>query len=116
MSAVVRTVVFGLGVLAILGGLVLVVAGPASVPGGLWIFVVGAVLVLVPLVERQRYRSAAAEPSNLTPGPGGGESPDTPIEPRFQLTNERFVDPTTGVSMQVLVDPLTGERRYRAER
>jgi hypothetical protein len=25
---------------------------------------------------------------------------------------ERFVDPTTGVPMQVWVDPATGERRY----
>jgi hypothetical protein len=115
MTAVVRAGLFGLGVVAILGGLLLIVAGPATVPSGLWIFVIGAVLVLVPLVERQRYRSAAAEQAGLTPGPGGGETPGTPIEPRFQPTDERFVDPSTGVPMQVLVDPRTGERRYRAE-
>jgi hypothetical protein len=115
MSATVRAVLFGLGVLAILGGLLLIVAGPATVPGGLWMFVFGAVLVLVPLVERQRYRSAAAEQSGLAPGPGGGEALDSPIEQRFRPTGERFVDPTTGVAMQVLVDPSTGERRYRAE-
>ena len=103
------------GVLALLGGLLLILTGPAGVPTGLYAFVVGAVLVLVPLVERQRYRSSAAEPANLTPGPGGGETADATIELRFQRTDERFVDPTTGVQMLVLVDPRTGERRYVAE-
>ena len=115
MSVMVRSLLFGLGVVAILGGLLLIVAGPATVPSGLWTFVVGSVLVLVPLIERNRYRSAAAEQGGLAPGPGGGEAPDAPIEPRFQPTGERFVDPTTGVPMVVLVDPRTGERRYRAE-
>ena len=115
MSAVVRSVLFGAGVVAILAGLLLIVSGPATVAGGLYAFVVGAVLVLVPLIERNRYRSAAAEQSGLAPGPGGGEAPDAPIEPRFQPTSERFTDPTTGLPMQVLLDPRTGERRYRAE-
>jgi hypothetical protein len=115
VSGLVRGAIFGAGVLALLGGLLLILTGPAGVPSGLWAFAVGAVLVLVPLIERQRYRSAAAEPSNLAPGPGGGEALDTPIEARFQPTSERFVDPTTGVQMQVLVDPRTGERRYVAE-
>ena len=115
MSAFVRAAMLALGVLAILAGLVLILAGPAGVPSGLWIFAFGAALVLVPLIERHRYRSAAAEQAGLMPGPGGGETPDSPIEARFQPTSERFVDPTTGVQMQVLVDPRTGERRYRAE-
>ena len=115
MSAVVRSLLFGAGVVAILGGLLLIVSGPGTVQPGIYAFAIGAVLVLVPLVERNRYRSAAAEQSGHAPGPGGGESPDAPIEPRFQPTSERFVDPTTGVTMIVLLDPRTGERRYRAE-
>lgn len=115
MSSLVRGAVFAAGVIAIVIGLALIVSGPASVVPGLYAFVVGAVLVLVPLIERNRYRSAAAEQSGSAPGPGGGEAADAPIEPRFQPTSERFVDPTTGVPMVVLVDPRTGERRYRAE-
>ena len=37
------------------------------------------------------------------------------MEPRFRRTDERFIDPTTHVSMRVWIDPDTGERRYRAE-
>ena len=114
MSAFVRAGILGLGVIAILGGLALIILGPATVVSGLWIFVVGAVFVLVPLIERNRYRSAAAEEAGLPPGPGGGEAPDAPLEPRFQATDEQFVDPTTGATMRVLVDPRTGERRYVA--
>ena len=114
MSALVRAGLFGLGVVAILGGLGLILLGPATVVSGLWAFVIGSVLVLVPLIERNRYRSAAAEQAGLPPGPGGGEALDAALEPRFQPTDEQFVDPTTGVTIQVLVDPRTGERRYVA--
>ena len=38
------------------------------------------------------------------------------IEPRFSPTTERFVDPTTGVTMVVWVDKASGDRRYRADR
>jgi hypothetical protein len=115
MTALVRGALAVCGAGAILVGLVLILMGPASVITGLYAFVVGAVLVLVPLIERNRYRSAAAEQSGAAPGPGGGEAPGGPVEPRFQPTTERFVDPTTGVLMRVLVDPRTGERRYVAE-
>ena len=114
MTVFVRAGLFGIGVIAILGGLALIVLGPTTVVSGLWIFVVGSVFVLVPLIERNRYRSAAAEQAGLPPGPGGGEAPGAPLEPRFQPTDEQFVDPTTGAMMQVLVDPRTGERRYVA--
>ena len=61
-------------------------------------------------------RSVAAEVGPQPPGPGGGEPLDQPLEPRFSPTTERFVDPTTGVSMRVWVDATSGERRYRADR
>lgn len=115
MTAIVRSGMIVVGVMTMIGGLVLIIAAPSFVPPGLWIVVFGAVLVLVPLIEKNRYRSAAAEQSGLAPGPGGGEAIDAPIEARFQPTSERFVDPTTGVPMVVLIDPQTGERRYRSE-
>ena len=35
-----------------------------------------------------------------------------PPSARWQPTGERFEDPATGEPMEVLYDPLTGERRY----
>ena len=67
------------------------------------------------MLERVRYRSAAAEVTADGPGPGGGEPAGTRLEPRFQATGERFEDPTTGVRMRVWLDPASGERRYVAE-
>jgi hypothetical protein len=95
-----------------LGGLVAVIGG--EVGPGLWAVVLGAVGLLAVAFERSRYRSQTAERSSASPGPGGGE-PDPPLAP-FRATEERFVDPTTGRSMRVYVDPATGERRYHAER
>ncbi len=74
----------------------------------------GAILIIAALIERLRYRSLAADQAGDDHGPGGGEP--GPPEPRFRPTDERFVDPTTGVPMRVFIDPRTGERRYVAER
>jgi hypothetical protein len=71
-------------------------------------------MLLAALIERIRYRSLAADGVGETHGPGGGEF-DVPGPP-FSPTDERFVDPTTGVRMRVFVDPRTGDRRYVAER
>jgi hypothetical protein len=113
LSATARVLIVGLGmILAVLG-----LAG-ASIGGGigsLWLTVTGVVLVVVALIERQRYRSEAADQPFEPVGPGGGE-PSGPIEPRFRPTDELFVDPTTRHTMRVHVDPRTGERRYVAER
>ena len=75
----------------------------------------GAFFVVIPFLERARYRSEATEDGSATVGPGGGETADAPIEPRFRPTTEVFEDPTSGRRMRVLVDPRTGERRYVAE-
>lgn len=115
MSTFVRGAVIVFGLLTMLGGLALIVTVPASGLAGLWSVAFGAFLVVVPLIERQRYRSEAAERGLDGHGPGGGEHPGGPIEPRFRPTSEVFVDPTTGHTMRVLVDPRTGERRYIAE-
>lgn len=65
---------------------------PASVPAAWW----GGLLLAAVLFERWRYRPA--------PPPGAG----------WTRTEERFVDPETGATMQVWYDPSTGERRYVA--
>lgn len=115
MGLVVRGGVVVVGVLMMLGGLAGIVVEPASAPASLWAVGVGAFLVVVPLIERQRYRSEAAEKVRDMPGPGGGETSEDALEPRFRPTAEVFVDPTTGHRMRVLIDPRTGERRYVAE-
>jgi len=110
-----RIVLVVCGVLLMLGGLVAISTGPVGIGPGLWAVVVGAVLLLAVAFERTRYRSEAAERVAATPGPGGGEVTDAPLEPRFQRTDEIFVDPTSRLRMRVYLDSSTGERRYRAE-
>jgi hypothetical protein len=88
---------------------------PEIGPSGLTWVLLGAVLVVAVALERNRYRSEAAELSNAPAGPGGGETSGTALEPRFRPTSEVFVDPSTGRQMRVLADPSTGERRYVAE-
>ena len=115
MAAFVRGLLVVVGVLAMFGGLVLIVTGAGLALPGLELVAVGAFLVVVVAIERSRYRSDAAELTNATPGPGGGEPADGPLEPRFRPTAEVFIDPTTGRQMRVVVDPANGERRYVAE-
>src|SRR5829696_4223194 len=74
MSALVRGGLVVIGVLLMLGGLLLIagVADGLAIPG-LQLVAMGAFLVVAVAIERQRYRSAAAEGSNQPAGPGGGE-------------------------------------------
>jgi hypothetical protein len=115
VGPLVRGAIVVLGILVMLAGLATIVVVPEVGAGGLWTVAVGAFLVIVPVIERQRYRSEAAEKEHHAPGPGGGETAAAGLEPRFRPTAEVFVDPTTGHQMRVLVDPRTGERRYVAE-
>jgi hypothetical protein len=111
----IRLALGGLGALMLLGGIAVAAAGPGGgVVAALVLFVPGAVLLAGVILERTRYRSLAAERSGDGHGPGGGEtaSPDG----RFRPTDERFIDPTSGVPMRVFVDPRSGERRYVPER
>ena len=110
-----RVLVVALGVLLALGGLALIAQGADVGPGGFWLVVVGLAFVIAATIERWRYRSGSADLAGLPIGPGGGEPLEAPLEPRFQRTEEAFVDPTSGQRMRVWLDPASGERRYRAE-
>ena len=116
MAPFIRGALVLVGVLLMLAGLGLIVGlpGDGSFPG-LQLVVMGAFLVVVVALERQRYRSDAAERTNGQAGPGGGEPDGTGLDPRFRTTTEVFIDPTSGRRMRVLVDPSNGERRYIAE-
>ncbi len=81
----VGAVMFAVGLSARLAG------HPQATPMG----VIGAVVVLAVLIERWRYRPPVRD--------GGGE---------WVRTDERFIDPGSGRSMDVLFNPHTGERRY----
>lgn len=111
LTPTVRILAAILATLMLLGGLVTV--GVIGITG-LWSTILGAAILIALVVERNRYRSEAADRSFERVGPGGGE-PAGSLEPRFRPTPETFVDPTTNARMRVYVDSGTGERRYVAE-
>jgi UPF0716 family protein affecting phage T7 exclusion len=88
-----RKAILAYGVLAIIGAILLALAGVIT---GLvlYLLVNGAVVIAALVFERGRYRPAV--------------SPDGP----WQETAERFVDPTTGQLMKVRYNPQTGARDY----
>ncbi len=110
-----RALIGGCGLLLVLGGIgTAAVTGPGgSLMAALFLFIPGVILIAAVFLERTRYRSLHAERSGDLHGPGGGET--TRPEGRFRPSEERFVDPTTGVSMRVWVDTDSGERRYVPE-
>lgn len=109
----------GRGLVVVIGGVMVFGGLAAEAEGagvtGLWLAVVGMVLIVVAILERFRYRSEVADRSGLPIGPGGGEPTTQPLEGRFRRTTEVFVDPTSDRRMRVWLDQETGERRYRAE-
>jgi hypothetical protein len=113
LTATTRVLVAIVATLMLLGGLGFIAFGGAFVINGLWLVVLGAGALIALAIERNRYRSEAAERSFESVGPGGGE-PVGRLDARFRRTDETFVDPTTGVTMRVFVDGA-GERRYVAE-
>jgi len=74
MGLLIRGAIVALGVVTMLGGLASIILVPEVGVAGLWTVGIGAFLVIVPLIERNRYRSEAAEKRNESPGPGGGSS------------------------------------------
>ncbi len=61
---------------------------------GATLLAVGVVGSLLTVFEQWRYRKRL------------------PPAARWEPTGERFEDPSTGELMEVLYDPVTGERRY----
>jgi hypothetical protein len=110
MLPTVRFIAAVVAALIAIGGLASVAVGQ---PAGLWLIVMGGGAIIVLALERSRYRSRSAEQTLEAPGPGGGDP--APPGPPFRPTEERFVDPTSGRTMRVYVDPATGERRYHAD-
>jgi len=88
-----RKAILAYGVLAIVGAVVLALAGIIT---GLvvYLFVNGAVVIAALLFERGRYRPTVT--------PGG----------KWEDTEERFIDPSTGQLMKVRYNPQTGAREY----
>lgn len=116
LSTFVRAALVVVGVVLMLAGIGVIAALPGGgALAGLQLVGFGAVLIVAVALERQRYRSSAAERSNAPTGPGGGEPVGAALESRFRPTTELFIDPTTGKKMRVLIDPTSGERRYIAE-
>ena len=89
-----RTAVLIFGCLVLLLGAFLCSLGAGF--GGVQTLIVGAIFVLGTLFERWRYNNKNA-----------------PTDADWQVTGERFVDPESGKSMEVLYDPRSGERQYR---
>lgn len=91
-----RRVIIGYGLLYFMGAVVLLFIVHAALWLVLYLGVNGIVLVSAVLLERKGYRTRV----DRTKGP-------------WQLTDERFVDPTTGQLMEVFYNTTSGERDYR---
>ena len=87
-----RAAFLALSALAVVAGAIELLAVKSG--HGLPLLVLGAVGLLATVFERWRYRKPA------------------PPAARWQATGERFEDPATGEPLEVLYDPVTGERRY----
>ena len=75
-----------------LTGMILLIRG---LPGGAQALGFGGLIMLGTLFEHWRYRPRDAGP-----------------EARWEPTGERFEDPQSGKTVQVLYDRASGERRY----
>jgi hypothetical protein len=90
-----RAVVIAVSVIFTCVGLGLIAYG-VHAPG--WqVLALGVIVLIGTLFERWRYR-------------GIGK----PENGRWQKTDEKFIDPTSGDPVDVMFDPSTGERRYVA--
>jgi hypothetical protein len=90
-----RTVVIAVAAILTCVGIGLIACGVHS-PG--WqVLILGVMVLIGTLFERWRYRRIE--------GPSNG---------CWQRTDERFIDPSTGDTVEVMFDPRTGERRYVA--
>ena len=91
-----RWVIIGYGLLALIGAALLLFTVHANLWLVLYLAVNGFIVVSAVLLERKRYHTQ------------GDQSQES-----WQPTGERFVDPTTQQLMEVFYNPATGERDYR---
>ena len=110
MLGTIRLIVGVLSLAALIGGLLLIVAGWIGGAAGLWLMVSGAAGLIGIAFERTRYHPEVEERAG-GPAAATGEAEDG----RFRATDERFIDPTTRQPTRVWMDPRTGERRYRPD-
>lgn len=89
-----RLAVLLLGVGFLIAGLVALIAGVP--PAALWLLIVGGAITAGTLFERVFYKPLQSN------RPGAG----------WVKTDERFVDPNTGETVDVFYDPASGERQY----
>ena len=82
-----------LAALVLLVGLGLLLHGD---PEGRALTIWGGLMLLAMLLERWRYKSTQGS-----------------LDAEWQATEERFVDPESGQTLQVYYNPRTGERRYQ---
>jgi len=113
LNPTIQVLAFVVGSLSFLGGLAELSVSGGDTGSGVVGILFGTGIMVAAVIQRNRYRSEAAERGHDTPGPGGGESGY--LEPRFLPTTEVFTDPTSRRVMRVFVDPRSGECRYRAE-
>ena len=87
-----RRAVLGLVLLVLVVSLVMLARGNRDgEPMALW----SGILLLAVLFERWRYQTR-----------------QDPVDAAWVRTDERFVDPESGLTMQVWYDPSSGARRY----
>jgi hypothetical protein len=88
-----RTVVIAVAAILTCVGIGLIACG-VHAPG--WqALVLGVIVLIGTLFERWRYRHLEEPPKG-----------------HWQTTDEKFIDPSTGDTVEVMFDPSTGERRY----
>ncbi len=112
-----RIIVIFFSALFIIGGVLLAVElpGQGGIITGFILVVMGVGGVTAIAFERMRYRSEVDEPVMQPPSRAGGDPAGAALPPGLRRTDERFLDPSTGVLMRVWFDPATGERRYVPE-
>lgn len=90
-----RRLVIALGVLYVLAAVLLFTALHALAWGAIYLLINGVIVLGALAFERRRYRPAIDS-----------------MHGQWQLTGERFVDPSSGRTMEVRYNPATGEREY----
>ena len=93
-----RLAVLAVGVALLIAGVVTALLGVPALT--LWLLIVGGVLTAGTLFERVIYKPLRSQ----RPGVG------------WVKTDERFVDPNTGETVDVFYEPASGERQYVSQR